>query len=98
MKKMLIFCALLFIFCMSSVLASEKQIETYITDQELLKIDKKITSLCSYDFCSELIKGSRITQLKDYRSKYLKYLDNTNRNLKDEVLLRGFVVTKITYE
>ena len=80
------------------MLASDKKIETYITDQELLNIDKKITGLCSYDFCAKLINATRINQLKDYRSKYLDYLTNTNRNLKDEVLLKGFVVTKIIYE
>ena len=99
MKKLIIFGILFFLFCITSVLATSSIEENiYLQEKDLLKIKKPISKLCSYDYCEDLINATRLVQLKDYRTHYLAYLSKTNKELYNDVKLRGFVVTKIVYE
>ncbi len=100
MKKMLINCSLLFLFLFSSVIAAtENNLNVFLTQEDLLHEPKKIKTLCSYDFCLNLKNATRLVQLKDYREKYLIYLENNyQEDLLNEVKTKGIFATKIIYE
>ena len=100
MKKMLINCSLLFLFLFGSVIAAtENNLNVFLTQEELLHEPKKIKTLCSYDFCLDLKNATRLVQLKDYREKYLTYLeDNFKEDLINEVKTKGIFATKVIYE
>ena len=100
MKKMLIICSLLFLFLFSSVIAAtESNLSVFLNQDDLLHEPKKIKTLCSYDFCLDLKNATRLVQLKDYREKYILYLeDNFKEDLINEVNTKGIFATKIIYE
>ena len=100
MKKIVIFCSLLFLFLFSSVMAAtENNLNVFLNQEALLNEPKKIQTLCSYDFCLNLKNATRLVQLKDYREKYLIYLKNNfKEDLINEVNTKGIFATKIIYE
>ncbi len=100
MKKMLITCSLLFLFLFGSVIAAtEDNLSVFLNQEMLLNEPKKIKTLCSYDFCFDLKNATRLVQLKDYREKYLLYLENNfKEDLINEVKTKGVFATKIIYE
>ena len=100
MKKLIVVIMLLIIFIFNNkVMAEDNGKVVSYNEMDLKNLSYDVYRMCAYDYCEDLINASNSVRLRDFRIKYLNYLDVNNKDdIKKEVLVRGLVITRVFYK